>query len=211
MGVWVSTTLLAGLTGVLVAPLVGLSSPGVFTLLMASAFAAVVAAKLRSLWIAVLAGLLLGVLGGVVEALVPADSVWASGLSSSLPILVMAIFIVVYARQHTAGESGVVGGALDHAVATLDAAEATESSSSTSSGRRSRWVPKAIAVLAVPLTIVVLIAILNGIWVGVVGLGLVYGLIFLSYTVLTGEGGIISLCQITFAGIGGIAAAQMAA
>ena len=34
------------------------------------------------------------------------------------------------------------------------------------------------------------------------------GIVFLSFTLLTGEGGMISLCQISFAGIGGLAAAQ---
>jgi branched-chain amino acid transport system permease protein len=34
------------------------------------------------------------------------------------------------------------------------------------------------------------------------------GIIFLSFTLLTGEGGMISLCQISFAGVGGLAAAQ---
>jgi len=38
--------------------------------------------------------------------------------------------------------------------------------------------------------------------------GVAIGIIFLSFTLLTGEGGMISLCQISFAGIGGLAAAQ---
>jgi branched-chain amino acid transport system permease protein len=35
------------------------------------------------------------------------------------------------------------------------------------------------------------------------------GIVFLSFTLLTGEGGMISLCQISFAGIGGLATAQV--
>ena len=192
------------------APLVGLSSPGAFTLLMASAFAAVVAAKLKTLWIAVVAGLLLGVLGGALDAIVPSDSVWASGLTSSLPILVMAVFILIYPRQRSAGESASVGGPLDHAIATAETAGPTVGgleTGKTPSGFR--W-PVPMFALALPLVIVGALVLLGGIWVGVVGLGLVYGVIFLSYTVLTGEGGIISLCQITFAGIGGVMAAQFA-
>jgi branched-chain amino acid transport system permease protein len=39
--------------------------------------------------------------------------------------------------------------------------------------------------------------------------GVAIAIIFLSFTLLTGEGGMISLCQISFAGIGGLAAAQV--
>ena len=39
--------------------------------------------------------------------------------------------------------------------------------------------------------------------------GVAIAIIFLSFTLLTGEGGMISLCQITFAGIGGMATAQV--
>jgi branched-chain amino acid transport system permease protein len=56
----------------------------------------------------------------------------------------------------------------------------------------------------------VLPAILNGYWVGLIAQGLVFGIVFLSYTLLAGEVGMISLCQISFAGIGGVVAAQLA-
>ena len=56
MGVWAVSTALAGLVGVLAAPVVGLD-PGDFTLVMVAAFAAVIAARLRSLPVAVAVGL----------------------------------------------------------------------------------------------------------------------------------------------------------
>ena len=37
-----------------------------------------------------------------------------------------------------------------------------------------------------------------------------YAVILLSYTLITGEGGMISLCQVTFAGVGGVITAQLA-
>ena len=48
-------------------------------------------------------------------------------------------------------------------------------------------------------------------WVGVFAQGIALAIIFLSYTLVTGEGGMISLCQITLAGIGAFAAARFAA
>jgi branched-chain amino acid transport system permease protein len=46
-------------------------------------------------------------------------------------------------------------------------------------------------------------------WVGILVQGLALGVVFLSFTLVTGEGGMIWLCQITFAGVGALAAAQL--
>ena len=45
---------------------------------------------------------------------------------------------------------------------------------------------------------------------GLVGQGVCYGIIFLSFTLVTGEGGMIWLCQATFAGVGGFTMAILA-
>ena len=51
--------------------------------------------------------------------------------------------------------------------------------------------------------------ILHGFWVGLVGEAIAFGVVLLSITLVTGEGGMIWLCQITFAGVGAITAAQL--
>jgi ABC-type branched-subunit amino acid transport system permease subunit len=48
-------------------------------------------------------------------------------------------------------------------------------------------------------------------WIGVFAQGVALSIIFLSYTMVTGEGGMISLCQITLAGIGAFATARLVA
>ena len=70
IGVWAVSTFLAGLTGVLAAPIIGLD-PINFTLLIAASFAAVIAAKLRSLPIAVGVGLLMGVATSLIQRYLP--------------------------------------------------------------------------------------------------------------------------------------------
>jgi branched-chain amino acid transport system permease protein len=52
--------------------------------------------------------------------------------------------------------------------------------------------------------------ILSGYWVGLVAQAFAYGVIFLSWTLVTGEGGMLWLCQITFAGVGALTTAQLA-
>jgi branched-chain amino acid transport system permease protein len=51
--------------------------------------------------------------------------------------------------------------------------------------------------------------VLSSFWASLVGLAMAYGVAFLSYTLVTGEGGMIWLCQITFAGVGAIATGQL--
>ena len=47
-------------------------------------------------------------------------------------------------------------------------------------------------------------------WIGLIGQGVCFAIILLSITLVTGEGGMIWLCQATFAGIGAVVAAQLA-
>ena len=51
---------------------------------------------------------------------------------------------------------------------------------------------------------------LSGLWEGIVAKGLALAIAFLSYTIVTGEGGMISLCQITFAGVAAALTADLA-
>ncbi len=51
---------------------------------------------------------------------------------------------------------------------------------------------------------------LSGYRVGLVAQAAAYAMVFLSYTLLTGQGGVISLCQITFAGVGALGTARLA-
>ena len=80
-GVWMVATFLAGLSGILAAPIIGLNS-GRFTLLIAAAFAAVIAARLRSLPIAVIVALLMGIAGSL-RAVLPAHPTARSPPTSS--------------------------------------------------------------------------------------------------------------------------------
>jgi branched-chain amino acid transport system permease protein len=52
--------------------------------------------------------------------------------------------------------------------------------------------------------------IVSGYWVGLCAQAFAYAVIFLSWTIVTGEGGMLWLCQITFAGVGALTTAQLA-
>ena len=117
IGVWAVSTFLAGLTGVLAAPIIGLD-PTNFTLLIAASFAAVIAAKLRSLPIAVVVGLLMGVATSLIQRYLPPASAWTSEIIDAVPFIVIAVVLLYnLVRGGRVGETEGWGGALDRAIA----------------------------------------------------------------------------------------------
>jgi len=202
VGVWAVSTALAGLAGILAAPSIGLDA-GAFTLLMAAAFAAVIAARMRNLPIAVGVGLLMGIAGSLVLYFVPPSSSFDADVLPSIPFIVTAIFLVYWMVRGTAvDESEHVGGTLDQSII-------PQGGTSTRGGRPPAalgWPVSAIAFALICLTPL----LLNQFWVGLIGQGASLAIIYLSFTLVTGEGGMIWLCQATFAGIGAAAAAQLA-
>jgi branched-chain amino acid transport system permease protein len=64
--------------------------------------------------------------------------------------------------------------------------------------------------VALIVVVAILPLVLHGLWTGMIALGLGYAICFLSYTIVTGEAGIVWLCQITFAGIGAVVTAELA-
>ncbi len=89
MSAWALSSLLAGLAGVLVAPLFASLNPiDLFTLLVA-ALAATVVGGLTSIPLTFVGGIGLGVLQAVLAGSLPTDSVLASGLRPALPFVVL--------------------------------------------------------------------------------------------------------------------------
>jgi branched-chain amino acid transport system permease protein len=218
VGVWAAGTFLAGLAGVLAAPVLNVSSVSNYTVITASAFAAVVAAKLRSLPVAVGIGLLMGVVGSVLQWALPSVSSLVTGdIIAAIPFAMVVIFLLYYTWRRAVTEE-TLGGILDKAVAVrgiLPQAEAWRSARSATASREERLRGYAARAMALgprnPFVVItaILPLALSGFWLGPVAEGAAIGIVFLSFTLLTGEGGMISLCQISFAGVGGLTAAQM--
>ncbi|SHN16755.1 ABC transporter permease subunit [Cryptosporangium aurantiacum] len=205
VGVWAVSGVLAGLAGVLIAPTAGLTL-GSMTLLMAIAFAAVVAARLRSLPIAVLAALTLGVVTDVIQMWLPADSTVTAAIVAGVPFAFMTAFLLYFlARGGAVGQEVAAGGALDRAIRV----DATDGPPSTA-GTGHRPMAQSLLVSAIVVLLVLLPALTTGYWLGLVAQSCALAVAFLSITLVTGEGGMIWLCQIGFAGAAAILAAQLA-
>jgi branched-chain amino acid transport system permease protein len=210
VGVWAVSTFFAGLAGVLAAPIIGLD-PDNFTLLIAASFAAVVAARLRSLPIAVAVALLMGIATSLFQRYLPPASTWTSEIIDAVPFIVIAIVLIYnLVRRGRVGDAATWGGALDRAITPQGESRlggsttgAVESVSVNLRGRYAGPVFLIIVAASLPLA-------LQGYWVGLTAEAFAYGVIFLSWTIATGEGGMLWLCQITFAGVGALTTAQLA-
>ncbi|HSZ35713.1 MAG TPA: ABC transporter permease [Acidimicrobiales bacterium] len=210
VGVWAVSTFFAGLAGVLIAPLNGLD-PGQFTLLIAASFAAVVAARLRSLPVAVIVGLLMGVATSLIQRYLPSNSQWTTGLINSIPFIVIALFLIYsLVRRGRVGETESWGGALDRAITPQGESRLAGSTSSVIEAASLNFIGKYAGPLLLLVAVAVAPLLVSGYWVGLFPSAFAIGIICLSWTIVTGEGGMLWLCQITFAGVGALTTAQLA-
>jgi branched-chain amino acid transport system permease protein len=209
LGVWAASATLAGLAGILVAPTNGLTTAGM-TALMAAAFAAVVAARLRSLPVAVVVSLAMGIVTDVIQKYLPVNSSFTAAIIPSIPFGFILLFLIFYlVRSGSVNDEVGSGGPLDQAVRPAQAARDTTLIESVGAGRV--VMSRSTVVSALPLIGVALLPLIfrgSDYWLGMVALGLCYAITFLTFTVVTGEGGMLWLSQIIFAGTGAVAAAQ---
>jgi branched-chain amino acid transport system permease protein len=185
---WALAVSMAGFGGILLAPVLQLD-PNIFLTMTVASLAAALVAGLRSIAITLLAALGLGILSSVIAGLDTGGGLIAQAIQPSLPFIVMAI--VLFARR-TPLESGELPRVLK--------------------GVRigSRSLPRALERAAPVVALFVLLPfILNDFWTGVVGEGFIYALIFLSFTVALGDGGMIPLGQAALVGIGGFFAGML--
>ena len=206
-GSWMIGTTLAGASGVLLGTQNGFAIQQ-FTFLILGSFAAVVIARMHSLPLAFFGSLALGVVQELSKSVQVQDflahffspqSVWIRGLPQIIPFAVMLIFLLAYSGLRSERFTTDTRRAVDTVLVDVDVA-------TTRAPLWRRLLPVAIlliGVIAAPF-------FLSGLWEGIVAKGLAFAIAFLSYTIVTGEGGMISLCQITFAGVAAALAADFA-
>jgi branched-subunit amino acid ABC-type transport system permease component len=196
---WMLSSLFAGLAGVLLAPLfAGNLQASDFTVLLVASIAAAALARLTSIPLALLGGLLLAVITNILAGYLPTGSVLSQGLRPSFPFVALFVLLIFWVRR--GGEVTDPLSGVDPPPPGLAAAERERAVT------QATWIGGAVAVV---VGIVVTMTVLDARWLTIVTTAVVYSVIFLSITVITGMAGQISLCQATFAAIGGFTTAQL--
>jgi branched-chain amino acid transport system permease protein len=187
LGNWVLASVLAGAFGILVAPLLTIA-PDSVVLLVVPSLAAAMLAGFRSFWIACLAGLALGIAESELIGLQTQNPWLPQGLQTVAPLVV--IIVVAFLR----GQS---------TVRRTDLAEERLPYSPTPTHvSRNALIGVALGVVALALTS-------GNIRLGLI-ISLIGAVICLSFVLLTGYVGQVSLMQVTFTGLAGLLLSALA-
>jgi branched-chain amino acid transport system permease protein len=153
-------------------------------------------------------GLAMGVATALVQGYLPPDGWISAAAISSIPFLFITLFLLYFlVRSGEVRDAAQVGGPLDAAIAVSSPARVEKGGG----GRGTRWLDhRVIGSWVVVAVVAVLIATLSSFWAGLLILGVAVAVAFLSFTLVLGEGNMIWLCQITFAGVGALTTAQLA-
>src|SRR5262249_33572927 len=155
--------------------------------------------------------LLMGVITGIVERYLPSTSQFTAAVIPSIPFALLAVFLIYWAiRGENLQQTQAVGGPLDRAISPQGGSEMALARAADISANANRGFSPRLAYPTLLVAIAVILPLLlGGVWGGAYAVRVADGVVMLSYTVSAGEGGMIWLCQISFAGIGAFTTAVL--
>jgi branched-chain amino acid transport system permease protein len=184
---WMLGCLLAALAGVLLAPLVTLDTT-VLTLLIINAYAAAMVGRLRSLPLTFVGGLALGLAISYAIGYLPSGQL-LNTIQPIVPMIFLFLVLLILPQSRLRAAGQVIM-------------------------QRAPRVARFKESVVVGAGFVVLAWIISGHLsvanLGTAGHGVALALVMLSLVLLTGYGGQVSLCQLTFAGLGAFAMGKVA-
>jgi branched-chain amino acid transport system permease protein len=198
---WAVSSLLAGLSGVLLAPAYPELQAQNFTTLMVAAIAAAALASLRSLPRAAAFGILLGVVSLLLQGYVPTQSILYSSVLPSIPFIALVLALLFIPGLRNLDQDRDPLASIDPPAPPLTATI------------RLPQVQRLARILWLVVLVAFVVSMLTWMpptWESVFNSGLAFSTIFLSITMITGMGGQLSLAQAMLAGIGAFTAAQLA-
>jgi ABC-type branched-subunit amino acid transport system permease subunit len=199
---WALSSFLAGLAGVLLAPLFAQVNATNFTNLLLAAIVAAAFGGLSSIPLTFAGGILLGVVQQIVAGSLPLDSVLAQGLRPSLPFALLFLLLLFRPGLRERREVTDPLAGVDPPPPGLAATTRSEALTRLT---------RSVAIIAAAVLLGAALFRLDDYWLGLLTQAAIYSTIFLSITLVTGFGGMLSLCQATFAAVGAFAAAQLGA
>jgi len=203
---WIVSSFMAGLVGVLLAPIYGAGafSSDDYVILTVTAIGAACWALLRSIPIAAAVGLLIGVATTLLEGYIPPNSIWNGAVVPSIPFVAIVAALLILPGMRNLDSSR-------DPLATIDPPP-PPIAATTRAPTMDRIIRPMWWVLFGAFVISMLTWLPNSFpaWTVVFNNGLTYSIVLLSITLITGMAGQLSLCQATLAGVGAFTAAQLA-
>lgn len=196
---WIIALAMTGVAGILLSPLIQLEAAQ-YTTLSVAALSVALVGRFRSLTITALAGVGLGVSASLLTGYAPVGSVIGNGLVPALPFFLLVVLLLVGRSLGGARQDAGTEGAR----ATSSPIEELPSSGRARVARRLVWLA-----IAIGLTCLAMFAF-DDYWTGVFAAGISFSVIFLGFTVSTGEGGVLCLSQAGFAAAGAFVAGRLA-
>jgi ABC-type branched-subunit amino acid transport system ATPase component/branched-subunit amino acid ABC-type transport system permease component len=186
---WIIGTTLASVAGIVGAPIINSLDPASYITVVFVATAAVVVGGFRSIPLAFAAGLALGVAQNLVAGYATfAQSI--QGFNTSVPFLALLVALLLLGRSRERQAGSVAE----------DIVPADAFDDRPAWRRHAGWLVPALVLL------VYLFFVAGGYWVSVFTGGLALALVFLSFVVVTGIGGMVSLAQAAFVTAAGLTA-----
>lgn len=185
---WVIGATFAAMSGVLLAPSLGIQAI-TLVYLVAQAFGAIAIGAFRSIPMTYAGGLVIGICASVATKYAPQHQ-WLSGLPAGLPFILLLIVLIILPRRYLQAR-----------------ATAVVIPSPT-------WrapTPMQITVGVLSLAFLALVPRFSGTHISFFTIGVTQAILILSLGLLVRTGGILSLCHAAFAAIGAVAFAQLMA
>jgi ABC-type branched-subunit amino acid transport system ATPase component/branched-subunit amino acid ABC-type transport system permease component len=205
---WALSGLLIAIGGVLLCPLIDLDS-GVYTELTVAALSVALVGRFRNLLITAAAGLALGVVNSLVIGYAPSGSTLIQGIAPSLPFFLLTVLLLLNWSPITSRRDTVqpqTGRRRSAALPVSGSGDAAEVSPMW------RWLARySLFFILLGLVGMALIGMyaFRLFWTANIGVGLAYAVIFLSFSVATGQAAVVCLGQAALAGFAGFLAGRL--
>jgi ABC-type branched-subunit amino acid transport system ATPase component/branched-subunit amino acid ABC-type transport system permease component len=208
---WALSGLLISVGGILLCPLIDLD-PGVYTELTVAALSVALVGRFRNLLITAAAGLGLGVVNSLVIGYAPSGSTLIQGIAPSLPFFLLTVLLLLNWSPITSRRDTVQPQTGSRRSAALSVSGSGTAETAAGVSPLWSWLARyslvfiLLGLVGMALTGMYAFSLF---WTANIGVGLAFAVIYLSFSVATGQAAVVCLGQAALAGFAGFLAGRL--